>query len=63
MVRLELTPEEARRLREVLQAKLRDLSTEINRTDQLDFKESLRRTERVLDRVVAQLASTAELAM
>lgn len=63
MVRLELTPEEARRLREVLQAKLRDLSTEINRTDQLDFKESLRRTERVLDRIVAQLASTAELAM
>ncbi len=63
MVRLELAPDEARRLREVLQAKLRDLSTEINRTEQLDFKRSLRETERLLDRLLQQLGSTADVVM
>jgi hypothetical protein len=55
MVHIELSADEAVMLREVLEGKLRDLSAEINRTDHIDFKEMLRKTERALERLVAQL--------
>jgi hypothetical protein len=55
MIRLEFTPDEARRLRELLVGRLRALSTEINRTEQRDFKASLRKTARLLERIVQEL--------
>lgn len=55
MVRIELSEEDARTLRDILQDKQRELATEINRTDHHDFKEMLRRTARALDRLVSQL--------
>ena len=55
MVRIELTNDEAEILREMLAHKLRDIAVEINRTDSLEFKATLRETERALEHLVQQL--------
>jgi hypothetical protein len=56
MVHLELSAADAEILREILEHKLRDLSTEINRTDSLAFKERLRQIEHALERVMQLLS-------
>jgi hypothetical protein len=56
MVHLELSAADAETLREILEHKLHDMSTEINRTDSLAFKERLRQIEHALERVVQQLS-------
>lgn len=58
MPRLDLSPEDAARLTQILQEKLHALAIEINRTEQLDFKASLRQMERTLDQIVRQLEIT-----
>ena len=52
---IELDPDEALALREVLQEKVTELDREINRTDSLRFKDELRRTERTLERILGQV--------
>jgi hypothetical protein len=59
-MQLQLTDQEAMRLREVLQQKVTELDTEINRTDSLSFKAELREIDRTLERVLGQLSMSAE---
>ena len=56
-MRVELTHDEAITLREVLQDKVRELDTEINRTDSLRFKEELRQMERNLEHVLGSVTT------
>jgi hypothetical protein len=55
MLRIELSEGDADLVRVVLAHKLHDIAIEINRTDSLDFKATLRETERALERLVQQL--------
>jgi hypothetical protein len=55
MVRIELSDADAELLREMLGHKLHDIAIEINRTDSLDFKKTLRETEHALERLAEQL--------
>ena len=54
-MRIELTQDEMTTLREVLQEKVRELDTEINRTDSLRFKEELRDIERKLEHILGSV--------
>lgn len=54
-----ISAEDAVMLREILDAKLIDLKKEISHTDTRDFREALRQRERMLERVVSQLAAVA----
>jgi hypothetical protein len=56
MVRLELTAEEAAALREVLQSYLSDLRMEIADTERLEFRRDLKKTEVLLDQLIARLS-------
>lgn len=54
---IELSPNEAEVLRDFLQQKILELDKEINRTDSLRFKEELRKVDRTIGRVLAQLTT------
>lgn len=55
MQKLDLSPEEATILREVLETSISDLGTEIAGTDSHDFRENLKQRREVLRRIAAHL--------
>ncbi|HEX7089409.1 MAG TPA: hypothetical protein VF192_04695 [Longimicrobiales bacterium] len=55
MVRLELDREQAEMLREMLESYLGDLRMEISQTDQMDFREDLKKREALLKELIARL--------
>ena len=55
MPRLELTPGEAKELRHVLKSYLSDLRMEVAGTDSFDFRQTLKRSEALLKRIIGQL--------
>jgi hypothetical protein len=59
MAHVELTPEEARLLREALESYLADLRMEIAGTDSASFREKLKHTRAVLQGVVPRLSEPA----
>ena len=59
-MQLQLTDQEALTLREVLQHKVLELDTEINRTDSLAFKAELRDIDRTIERVLGRLSAAVE---
>ncbi len=54
-MQIDITRDELSALREVLQEKVSELDREINRADSLRYKEELRGTERVLERILGRL--------
>lgn len=54
---IELTPDEAETLRDLLQQKVVELDREINRTDSLTFKQDLRQLDRKLERMLGEVSS------
>jgi hypothetical protein len=59
MVHIELSTDDAALVRTILDDKLQELRKEINRTDSLAFKDTLRKSEHALERLVAQLPEGA----
>ena len=59
MQTIELNPEEAEVLREVLQQNLAEIEVEIFRTDTHDFKEKLKHRRGSMEHIVAKLSSAA----
>lgn len=55
MIRLELTPEEAALLREIIADDLSDLRMEITDTDSMDYRTELRLREALFNRLLQQL--------
>jgi hypothetical protein len=55
MVRLELSDEDAKILRDVVESCLSDLRMEIADTDSMDFRESLKRREEFLKDLLRKL--------
>lgn len=55
MVRLELTPEDAKALSEILSSYLSDLRMEIADTDQMDFREGLKKEETFIKELLGRL--------
>jgi len=55
MVRLELDRQQAEMLREMLESYLGDLRMEVSQTDQMDFREDLKKKEALLKEVIARL--------
>jgi hypothetical protein len=55
VIRIELTEEQAAALRETLASYVGDLRMEIASTDSMDFRERLKRTEKLLKEVMATL--------
>jgi hypothetical protein len=55
-MQLQLTDQEAMTLRDVLQQKVTELDTEINRTDSFAFKAELRDMDRTIERVLGRLS-------
>lgn len=55
MITLELTPEEAEELHEILREYLVELRGEIRETDSLTFKDQLRTEKAVVVKIVEQL--------
>lgn len=55
MVRLDLSDEEARALQEVLRSYVGDLGLEIGKTDELAYREDLKRTKETLRAVLRRL--------
>jgi hypothetical protein len=58
MLTLELSPNEAATLRDVLASYLSDLRMEIADTDSMDFREGLKEREALLKRLMQQLQGT-----
>lgn len=58
MIRIELTDEDASRLRELCETELSDLRMEIADTDSMDFRDRLKQDAGLLRAVIAQLAAT-----
>lgn len=61
MIELELSGEERRILREVLEAAASDLRMEIANTDSYDFREMLKERKRALRKVLEALADDASV--
>jgi hypothetical protein len=57
MIQVSLSDEEAGSLRSVLESYLSDLRMEIADTERMEFRESLKRQEAFLHRVLAQLSA------
>lgn len=57
MIRIDLDPDEAETLREVLSSDLSELGYEIANTDGHDFKEMLRAKQAILRRIIEHLGS------
>jgi hypothetical protein len=55
MITIELAPEDARRLGEVLESYLSDLRMEIAGTDSVSFREDLKKTEAFLKGLLTRL--------
>ncbi len=55
MARIDLKPEEARMLREVLESYLSDLRMEIAGTESVSFRENLKKTEAFLKELIPRL--------
>jgi hypothetical protein len=55
MTTLELSTDDAVLVRDFVESRLVELRKEINRTENIEFREELRKVERALDRLVAQL--------
>ena len=55
MVTIELAPEDARLLREVLESYLSDLRMEIAGTDSVSFRDNLKKTEAFLKGLLTRL--------
>lgn len=56
---LELPGEDATLILEFVEGRLIELKKEINRTDNMAFREELRKTERALERLTAQLSKAS----
>jgi hypothetical protein len=54
---IELTPDEAATLRDLLQQKVVELDKEINRTDSLTFKKDLQQLDRKLERMLGEVSA------
>jgi len=61
MIKLELTREEQRLLREIIEANLSDLRVEIVSTDRLDFKNALKRRKEILNNILEKLPETEKV--
>ncbi len=59
MARVDLTPEEARMLRDVLESYLSDLRMEIAGTESVSFRENLKKTETFLKSLLPRLREPA----
>ncbi|TMB51913.1 MAG: hypothetical protein E6J56_17990 [Deltaproteobacteria bacterium] len=59
MARVDLTPEEARMLRDVLESYLSDLRMEIAGTESMSFRENLKKTETFLKGLLPRLREPA----
>ena len=59
MARLDLSPEEARMLRDVLESYLSDLRMEIAGTESVSFRENLKKTEAFLRDLLSRLREPA----
>jgi len=59
MARVDLTPEEARMLRDVLESYLSDLRMEIAGTESVSFRENLKKTETFLKGLLPRLREPA----
>jgi hypothetical protein len=57
---IELSPDEAATLRELLQQKVHELDKEINRTDSLRFKSELQQLNRTIERILGEVSSALE---
>ena len=58
LMRIDLFEDDVPLIREFVDSRLIDLAKEINRTESSDFRETLRRTERALERLLGQLTLT-----
>jgi hypothetical protein len=56
MIRLELTDDEAKRLRALCQEDLSDLRMEIAGTERQEFRDELKTTKALLESLIARLA-------
>jgi hypothetical protein len=54
---IELTPDEAETLRDLLRQKVVELDKEINRTDSLTFKQDLQQLDRKIERMLGEVSS------
>jgi hypothetical protein len=61
MLHIELSTDDAALVRPMLDDKLLELRKEINRTDSLAFKDTLRKSQHALERLVEQLPSPNDL--
>ncbi len=59
MVKLELTPEDAKQLREILERYLPDLRTESADTDDKEFRTFLKKRETFMNEMIQRLQSAA----
>jgi len=59
---IELNRDEAETLRVLLQEKIIELDREINRTDSFAFKEKLRKIDRAIEHVFAEVTHALETA-
>jgi hypothetical protein len=62
MIRLELTEEEAERLRDLCDVALSDLRMEIAGTDSMEFRERLKQDAGFLKSLIEQITRAAHLA-
>jgi hypothetical protein len=60
-IRVEVSREEAEALRDLLRARILELDKEISRTDNLDFKASLRQLDRTMERLLENVSGALEL--
>jgi len=61
MIKLELTREEHRLLREIIEANLSDLRVEIVSTDRLDFKNALKHRKEILNNILEKLPESEKV--
>jgi hypothetical protein len=59
VVQISMSEDDATRLQDVLDAKLRDLRREISNTDSPRFRETLEQLEAMLERILGQLPGEA----
>jgi hypothetical protein len=57
---IQLNRDEAELLRDTLQHRIEELDKEINRTDSLEFKRELQRTDRAMERILGAITAALE---
>jgi hypothetical protein len=55
MIQLDISPDDLQTLCEVLESSLSDLRYEINDTDSYDYRETLRKRQQAMERILEQL--------